>query len=272
MRKQGASPLAVIGVPACTARRGWHVNLNDRFLLFSNIPGSARGWPLAPALVRRARLSLALVGIKEAFAQPDRVGRDLDPFIIVDIGDGLFQRERHRRCQAHGLVGSGCAHVRQFLALERIHFQVVLTAVFADDHSLVDLFLRTDEKLSPVLEVEQGIGDGHAVFHRDQDTGATARDRPLERSPGVEHAVQDAGAPGIGEELAMISDEAPRGDQRHDPRLADAGRPHLGHFSAPGAGDLFDHRAGIVVIDVDRDFLDRFVPLAFDIAEQDLWP
>jgi serine O-acetyltransferase len=132
---------------------------------------------------RRAPGALALMRVEEALAQPDRVRRHLDQLVVVDIGDGLFQRHLHRRRQAHRLVRARGADVGQLLALERVHLEVVVAGMLADDHALVDLFLRVDEHPPAILEVPERIGHRLAVFHRDQDARAAARDRALVRAP-----------------------------------------------------------------------------------------
>ena len=57
-------------------------------------------------LPRCARGSFAFVRIKVTFAQADGVGGDFDQFVIVDIGNRLFQRMDHRCRQAHGFIGA----------------------------------------------------------------------------------------------------------------------------------------------------------------------
>ena len=48
---------------------------------------------------------------------------------------------------------------------------------------------------------------------------------------------------------------------KDDAGLAGAGGAHVGHL-AFAHGDFLDHHAGIGVIDIDRDFLDRLQLLA----------
>src|SRR5713101_10159634 len=47
---------------------------------------------------------LAVVGIEQLLAQPDRFRRDLDQLVVGDIGERLLQCHLDRRGQAHGLV------------------------------------------------------------------------------------------------------------------------------------------------------------------------
>ena len=77
----------------------------------------------------------------------------------------------------HRFVRAGGTHVGELFAFERVHFEIVFTAVLANDHACVDVRLRADHHLAALLEVPQGKGDGGAVFHRDQNASAAARDR-----------------------------------------------------------------------------------------------
>ena len=172
------------------------------------------------------------------------------------------------RGQAHRLVRARGADVGQLLALERVHLEVVVAAVLADDHAAVDLLLRADEHAAAVLEPPERVGDRDAVLDRDQHAGAAAGDRPLVGRPAVEDAVQDAGAAGVGQELAVVADQAARRDVRDDAGLAGARGLHLDHLGAARAGDLLEHGAGVVVVDVDGDFLDRLELLAVVLAEE----
>ena len=54
---------------------------------------------------------------------------------------------------------------------------------------------------------------------------------------------------------------------RDDPGLAVPGGAHFHQVALAGAGQLVDDGAGVVVIDVDDDFLDRFQPFAVLLAE-----
>src|SRR6056297_1752556 len=161
------------------------------------IASSVRMRPVIPltaperkrSLRRRPRLPLALVRIEEPLAQPDRLRRDLDQFVVVDVGDRLFERQRYGRGEPHRVVGAARADIGELLALERVHLEIVLARMLADDHAGVDLLLRADEHAPPLFEVPERVGHRDAVFHRDQHARAPARDRALVRRPAVEHAV-----------------------------------------------------------------------------------
>src|SRR5690606_14235428 len=144
--------------------------------------------------------------------------------------------------------------------------------MLADDHALVDLFLRADEELAALFEVPERVGDADPVLHGNQHADAAALDRALVRRPAVGDAVEDAGAAGVGQELAVVADEPARGHMGDDTGLADARGLHLDELALPLAGELVDDDAGVVVVDVDDNLLDRFQPLAVLLPEDHARP
>ena len=90
------------------------------------------------------------------------------------------------------LVLAGGADVGQLLRLERVDRQVVVAAVDADDHALVDRDRRADEQAAAVLQVEQRVGDRLAVVLRDQHAVAAPGIVALPRAVLVEHVAEDA--------------------------------------------------------------------------------
>ena len=147
------------------------------------------------------------------------------------------------------------------LARSGLTIEIVVLGVLADDHAFIDLGARHHEQLAALFQVPQRIGHRLAVAVGDQDAVGAPGDRALVGRIAVEHAVDDAGAARVGEELAVIADQPARRRQEGQPRLARAGRAHVGQF-ALAVGDLLDHHAGIGIVDVDGDFLDRLQPLA----------
>src|SRR5262249_1326287 len=86
-------------------------------------------------------------------------------------------------------------------------------------------------------------------------------DRTLPRRIAVEEAAHHAGAARVGEELALIADEAARRRQGGETQLAAARRPHVDHL-ALARRHLLDHDAGEFLVDVDLRLLDRLEALA----------
>src|SRR3984957_19378459 len=95
----------------------------------------------SPAFLRHRFLglfrALAVVGVEELLAQPDRLRGYLDQFVVLDISQRLFQRHPDRRRQSDRFVLGGGADVGELLALEDVDLQVVVAGVLADDHAFV---------------------------------------------------------------------------------------------------------------------------------------
>src|SRR5204863_199999 len=84
--------------------------------------------------------------LEHALAQADRLRRQLDQLILVDELDRGFQRERDRRGQEELLVGRRRPNVRQLLGLRRVHDQIVVARVDADDLPAIDLHARREKQ------------------------------------------------------------------------------------------------------------------------------
>ena len=74
------------------------------------------------------------------------VGRDFDQLVVVDELQRLLERHADRRREQEVLVGAGGADVGELLGLERVHHQIVVARVDADDHALVHLVAVPDEQ------------------------------------------------------------------------------------------------------------------------------
>ncbi len=79
----------------------------------------------------------------------------------------------------------------------------------------------------------------------------------------VEQAAHHRGAARVGQELALIADEAARRRVEDDPHLAAAGGTHVLHLGL-ALRQFVDHHAGIFLVEVDLHFLDRLQALAGD--------
>jgi hypothetical protein len=81
---------------------------------------------------------LALMRVEQELADADILRRHLDQLIIVDIGDGLFQR--HDSWAGSGGWRRPCrpnAEVGELLRLHRVDFKVFGLGIFADDHAFI---------------------------------------------------------------------------------------------------------------------------------------
>src|SRR6516164_2269012 len=168
-----------------------------------------------------------LVGTEQLLAQPDRGRGDLDQLVVGDIGERLLQRHLDRRDQPHGLVLGMGADIGELLALEHVDLEVVAARVLAHDHAAIDLPSRVDHHRPAVLEIPQRVGHGLALVVGDQHAVAAAHDLAPIGTIAVEQPVHDRGAARVGEQLAVIADEAARRRQEHE--------PHAGRISVISA-------------------------------------
>src|ERR1700744_2577133 len=90
--------------------------------------------------------------LQVTFAQPDRLRRDFDELVVVDELDRVFERHLDRRHETHGFIGARGAHVGQLLALDRIHDEIVVAAVDADDHAFVQRIAGHHEHAAAILQ------------------------------------------------------------------------------------------------------------------------
>src|SRR4028119_1441463 len=156
-------------------------------------------------------LPLPLMRIQEALPQPDALRRHLDQLVVLDVGDGLFQGHALGRGEADAFVlAAAGAEVGELLGFQGVDLEVLGLGVLADDYAFVELLSGRDEEDAALLQRVQRIGDGLALLHRDEDAVLAALDRALPGAVFLEQAVHDAGAARVGEELAVIADEAAR--------------------------------------------------------------
>ena len=76
--------------------------------------------------------------LQRLLAQPDRVRRHFDEFVILDEFQRLLQREFHRRRQRQRVVLARSTEVRELLRTQGVDRQVIVLGVDADDLTFVD--------------------------------------------------------------------------------------------------------------------------------------
>ena len=108
------------------------------------------------------------------------------------------------------------------LAFEHVDFEIVAARVLADDHAAVHLDARLDHHRPAVFQLPHRVGDGITLIVGNEHAVASAFDVALVRRVAVEQPVHDRGAARVGEQLALIADQAARRREEHEPRAMSA--------------------------------------------------
>ena len=126
----------------------------------------------------------------------------------------------------------------------------------ADDHAHIDLVARLDDHRAAVFQVEHRVGNSLAGHVGQENAVGAAADIALVGLVAVEQAVHHGGAAGVGEKFRLVADQAACRCVEHQADAIAAGRTQFGHLGL-ALGHLLDDDAGMFLINVDDDFLDR---------------
>ena len=149
--------------------------------------------------------------LQNFFAQAERLGRDLDHFIVGDEFDGLLQVEIAVGHQADGLIGAGGAHVGHVLFADDVDVEVLVARMLADDHALVDLDAGADKQDAALLQAVERVGGGESLAVGDQSAGGALRNFALVGDVAVEEGVHHDGAARLCQHFAAQADDAAAG-------------------------------------------------------------
>ena len=175
------------------------------------------------------------------------MGRDFQQFVVAQKFQALFQAHLLGGIQAHGVVTAGGTGVGHVLLFADVDVDVVRLGRHADDHPLVHLRARFDEQHAAVLGVEEPVCDRLARFKGDERAGIAAVDVALVRLVFEEDGVHHPFALGLGQKLALVAEQAARGDEKFQPHArADGAHVHqlalaLAHALEHGARAVFGH-------------------------------
>src|SRR5262249_129090 len=84
--------------------------------------------------------------------------------------------------------------------------------IFTYDHARINLFLRSDEKFAPRLNVIERVSSADSGLHRNQHAAIAAFDLALELRVLAKEMTHDAFAAGQIHEVALKSDQTTRGN------------------------------------------------------------
>src|SRR5262249_28779326 len=224
-------------------------------------------WPQAPQRSERPGQAVALLcdarrfleppaAAQGALAEAERLRRYLEQLVLADPLQALLEIHDPRRRELDPLVGGRRPHVRELLLFGDVDVEVVVTAVLADDHALVDVRARRDEHRPARLQVIDGVAGRAAAAVGDEGAVLTVGDVALPLVPPVEQVIEQSGAARIGEELRPIADQPPRRDAVLEAHAPGSVVHHLDH-RAPAGPDLLGHGADVLLGDVDDEVFHR---------------
>ena len=211
----------------------------------------------------------SLVGIKLDLAQTDRVGGDLDAFVLGNKLERLLQRQVAGGREADQFVCTRCAHVRQLLLARRIDVHILAASVDANHHAAVDHHARLDEHLAALLQREHCVRCDGSLTICDQRTIATRTDLAVPGLKALQDMVKLARASCLRQELGAETNQATSRHDLFDPHPTRAVVDHLLHATLADTEQL-DHHTSKFFRHINRQTLHWLVALAINHARHNL--
>jgi len=203
----------------------------------------------------RTLRALSDVGIEDLLTKTDRLGSDLDDFIIAHVRDHIFEGEAARRGELGLLILHDTAHVGDSLGLGGVDLDIVFSAVFTDDHAGVDLGVGFNEECTTILDHFEGIGSADTVFHGENGTLAGTLDLTAELDVLVESGGDDTLTASIVHELVTETEETTSRDVEDESNAAIREGNEFLHLTTT-LGHLLDDVTGHGLLDIDGDLFD----------------
>ena len=174
---------------------------------------------------------LAERGVEVFFTQSDTAGRDLGQFVIIEVTEYLFQAHFSWRCDADSFIGTGSTHIGKLFLFANVDHQVVVFAVFTDNHAGINFLCGIHEQGPSILQVEQGKGGRGSIFESDQNPVITPGQSATMWNVVMETVVQDPGSPGERQQLRAKSEQTPGGDDKLEAYRVGSGMKHIFHYT-----------------------------------------
>ena len=129
--------------------------------------------------------------------------------------------------------------------------------MFAHNHPSIDFVLRAHKQGTPVLKIEDGIGNSPTLTGRNQGTITAALNAALMFCVTVVESVHHTRTPCIGKKFTLIANQSTRWGQESDAYFTSSRRAHVRHDSF-AQRYFFDHCTTKIFIDIDKDFFYGF--------------
>ena len=207
-------------------------------------------------------MTLAVERIEHRLADTHEMRRNFHQFILLDVLQGLFEREFDGGRKDDFLIAAGSTDVGKFLCLADIDVKVAFAGMLSDDLSAVDFLSGLHEEASAVEEFVHRIGNGVAGLERYQRAVVTPFDFSLVRLILLETVGDDCLSLGSREHIASETHHSAGRDIELKESTIAAGF-HMGKGALAPCRKL-DRRAYELLGNLDREFLDRLAPLAAD--------
>ena len=206
--------------------------------------------------------------VEDYLAQTQMVRSHFDILILLDILEGLFEREHYRGDDTGLIVGSAGTHIGKFLRLGDIDHNVVILGVLAYHLAGIDLFLRENKEASSILKLIDGISVCRAGLHcYERAIGATL-DVALPRLIFMKAVGHDSLAGRSCEHIVAQTDDATRGYEKLQMYAVILGG-HGDHL-ALATGHHIYYLGRIFLGDIDSEHLDRLTLLPVDLFDDNL--
>src|SRR5436190_8793364 len=147
---------------------------------------------------------------EDALAEAQRAWSDLQQLVLANPFESLLERQLAGRQEMNTFLRGGGAHVGELLLADDVDVDVFFPRVLAQNHALVHARAGLDEDLASVLHLLDRIGGRLAGAVGHQRARHAMRDLALPRLVAIEQMIQQAGAAGVGEELAAEADQPAR--------------------------------------------------------------
>src|SRR5262249_19340559 len=154
--------------------------------------------------------------VQNALAQAKRFWRRFHVLVRIDVFDRALEGHPQWHFELNPFTFALAAHVGQVLFPARIDRQVLRARVFAYDHSLVDVFLRPNEKPAALLYTVECVSSADPGFHRDHYTASAAADFTLKRGVFAKKVTHQSLSASQVDQIRLESNQAARRDDRFD--------------------------------------------------------
>ena len=146
--------------------------------------------------------------VQNCLSQPDGSWCHFNVLVVGNELQATFQTENCWWCKFQCFFASACTVVCEVLCFAHVNCDVVLSAVFANNHSCVHGQTWCHKQSATFLCIEQAVCSCHTVFKCNKASTGTFGDVALVGLVTVEHATHHAKTFGVGKQFATVANQA----------------------------------------------------------------